>query len=1004
MSIKNNMRFIESTDFPVDVVNEASASEKQGGGRPPHWEMVFWWTRKPLAGARAVVAGALLPAETSSSDFKIYLGFTEKTPHRKRPNISPKWREVFSKVKLLDPFAGFGSIPLEAVRLGIGEVVAVELLPVAYIFLKAVLEYPKWAIDKGVTQKLVKDVERWGKWIIEKLHEDPDIKELYDDDTAVYIGTWEVKCPHCGRWTPLIGNWWLARVSKGASEESEEEEGTKSGEFEHLAWMQPVKTGDSIAIKVVDLNKELGVKTIKAKVNARQGIVVVAGRKYQVPQKNIDAKRETTTCLHCNNPIRKGMEDWYVKEALRDWNQKLEQYLTGQIDLQTLRETVKARLRLLVKVKKANKDLEFEPATREDDEKLWRALEKLRQIWGDPDIPREGISLYSVRYLFPILYGITEWYKLFNPRQLLTLVKLVKLIREAGKQIEQEKQREGWSREDAHKYAEAITTYLAIALCKFADYNSIVSGWQITYLIAAHTLAMRGIAMIWNWGEYNPRSNYTGTIEAIMSRNIINALSYLTGALTNSPTVVKVLRDNATELSSLRDRYFDVIVTDPPYRDDVPYAELSDFYYVWLKRALSDVVDVGGLLIRRPRFIPEAFFQDGVEIEVQWRYFADKEVSENEGRSIVFRDKVDGDNVGSFKYFKKLLTRSFQAMAERLVDDGLLVTYYAHTSPDAWEALLEAGWGGTKLEDAELRGAKLRITSAHALVTESTQRVTARGKAGLDISIVAVWRKGVNGQALADEAYAQVLDKCVDYADTLRKKGFEGVNLFVGVLGCVLSVFTQYERVVGVKSTRELVEKYVYPATAEVIARSLGGSEMAGKLSSTSLFYLLGKVLIARRPRQTRRSFDRSTAIILAIGTRNEVNALEGYRLVEREGEKFYLIEPAWGQRDLVQSIRSTLETKGINLRSPEPRTAVDMLHILEYYATTLPRNELDEKVKDLRSRYPAFYEEALTLVQILTQILPPNDPERELVAHVASALVPGGGTSLDRYFVKGGR
>ena len=65
MSSKDDRRFIETPDFPVDVVNEASAKEKQGGGRPPYWEMVFWWTRKPLAGARAVIAGALLPADTN---------------------------------------------------------------------------------------------------------------------------------------------------------------------------------------------------------------------------------------------------------------------------------------------------------------------------------------------------------------------------------------------------------------------------------------------------------------------------------------------------------------------------------------------------------------------------------------------------------------------------------------------------------------------------------------------------------------------------------------------------------------------------------------------------------------------------------------------------------------------------------------------------------------------------------------------------------------------------
>ena len=381
--------FIETANFPVNEVNEASAKEKQGGGRPPYWEMVFWWTRKPLASARAIIAGSLLPSSTASPDFKYNLKlFRDIVTHRKNPTIPVGWREIFENSKLLDPFAGFGSIPLEAIRLGIGEVVAVELLPTAYIFLKAVLEYPK---DFG--KKLVNDVKRWSEWIIERLREDPDIKELYDEDVAVYIGTWEIRCPHCSKWTPIVGNWWLARVSKETSEE--EEEGARSGVFKRLAWMIPVKAEDKIAIKIVDLNSELCRKTIRAKINAREGTITVDRNEYHVPQPNIDARRETAICLHCNNPIRKGVEDWYVKEALHGWNQNLERYLTGQLDLKTLLEETKARPRILARVKIVNRDLVFEPATEEDNQKLWQALEKLRQRWGDPDIPTEPIPFYG---------------------------------------------------------------------------------------------------------------------------------------------------------------------------------------------------------------------------------------------------------------------------------------------------------------------------------------------------------------------------------------------------------------------------------------------------------------------------------------------------------------------------------------------------------------------------------------------------------------------------------
>ncbi|MCC6018683.1 MAG: DUF1156 domain-containing protein [Candidatus Verstraetearchaeota archaeon] len=973
-------RFIESPLFPIAEINDKSASEKRGGGRPDFWEMVFWWTRKPLIGARAVIAGALLPDNYSLYDFKrlVRLSSDIKTPHRENPRIPPQLKEYFSKVKLLDPFAGFGSIPLEAARLNLGEVVAVELLPTAYIFLKAVLEYPKL-----FGERLIKDVERWGKWIIDRLREDPDIKELYDEDVAVYIGTWEIKCPHCGRYTPLIGNWWLARVAgkaeEGEEEGEEEEEGAKSGVFSRLAWMTPYTSSGFVGIRIIDLNKELNKEEINAKVNARQGTVEVSGRTYNVPKPNIDARRETAICLLCNNTIKNigKNEKWYVKEALKEYNNNLERYLRGEITLENLLES-KAKPRILVKVKIIKGELAFEPATCEDDEKIWKALEKLRQIWGDPNIPIEELWKYhmgTAGQLSIWVWGYDKFYKLFNPRQLLTLVKLVKLIREAGKQIEQEKIKEGLSKENAFKYAEAITTYMAIALTRYIDFNSMATAWNPGYEITQHTLAVRGIAMQWNWSEGVPFADATGTWKRNL-KNIADGLSYLVSAFSGSSNRVRVLLDDATSLSKLTNERFDVIVTDPPYRDDVAYAELSDFYYVWLKRALSDVKEAFGVLKLVPRFYAEAFFDEfGNEVETQWKAFALREVSESEGRV-----KYYGVNMSALNHFKSLLSESFRTMASRLMDNGLLVTYYAHTSPDAWEALLEAGW----------LNAKMRITAAHAIATEFTESVVARGKVRLDMAMVAVWRKGVYGEALLDDVYAKAVEACSRDAYDYRRAGFDGVNLFVAVLGKVLSQFTQYERLIGLKAAggspvKELVENYIYPATAEAIARSYGA--VGARLSPASMFYLLGKVLVGRRPRQVRRVLDRTTAIILSIGTRSDLDRLRSQNIILRDGERLILLEPRWGVRSLREAVEDALTVRNLDLRKLNVVTAIDVLHLLEYYAVTLPKEEFRRKVDEVRGRVPALFDEATALARILASGLPAEDPERELAKQVLDAL-----------------
>ncbi|AGT36177.1 hypothetical protein N186_09205 [Thermofilum adornatum] len=1006
--------FLESPKFPVDIVNQAAEKEKKGGGRPEHWEMVFWWTRKPLASARAVLAAAALPPDIDVHTFvtqvlkaKVNLkGQVENVPHRENPSPPPEWRERFAKMKVLDPFAGFGSIPLEAMRLGFGEVVAVELLPTTYVFLKAVLEYPKWAAERGLGEQLVRDVEKWGKWITEQLAGDPDIKELYDPDVAVYIGTWEVKCPHCGKYTPLIGNWWLARVSKGSSEETEEgeEEGAKKKIFSRLAWMD----WENGAIKIVDLNKELKTSEIEAKVNSKQGYVEVNGTKRTVRKPNIYARRETGTCLHCGNQIRyislktgkhsiekpKGEEtEWYVKHAIREWNRLLEEYLSGRIELEKLIESP-ARPTLLVKVKVREGDLEFEPATKQDTEKLWKALEKLRRMWGDPDIPIELFAPYQMGTAgaFRItLWGFDKWFKLFNPRQLLTLVKLVKLIREAGKKIEEEKLREGWSEEDAFKYAEVVTVYLSIALARCASYNSAVTvvdsanPWGVKI---AHSLAMRGIAMQWNFGETNlfAKSLPFFQVQGSWIKNIdkiTNGLTYIISSISIKLNKVFVSIDDSAILSSLGNEKFDAIVTDPPYRDDVPYVELSDFYYVWLKRALSDISE--GRLV--PRFMGEAFFKRvGVayrEIRTQWEEFATREVGLNVGRLKYFKDSEASEDEAR-SYFIDLLSKSFLSIRRVLKDDGILVTYYAHTDPEAWEELISAGWR-----------AGFRVTTAFPVSTESAQRVTARGKAALDTSIVVVWRPGVKGEALWDEVYRDALVAAEERALELLRAGRSGVDLFVGTLAATLSAVTSRERIVGVNDVGGFVRERAYPAAARGLARAVSrfvGSGEAGEevRDAGALFYMLAKVLVPWSGRARGRVMDRSTVHIIGFGTGLDDKKLTSMRIVEKVDSEFRLLEPRGEERDdLVELLRA----RGLDPSRPVLRSAVDALHLLEYYAATLDVKSFREQYEKLRSVNAVLVDEALRLARVFSgRLVPSVDPERRLCERVLS-YVSGAGT-----------
>ncbi|NPA63330.1 MAG: DUF1156 domain-containing protein [Methanococci archaeon] len=945
-------RFIENPKFPIREINEKSGKEK-GAARPPYWEMVFYWTRKPLIGARGVIAGSLLPYDIDLERFKNAICLDEKTPHRVNPRIPSDWKKYFEGKKLLDPFAGFGSIPLEGLRLGL-DVTAVELLPTSNVFLKAVLEYPK---EFG--RILVKDVEKWGNWITERLKEDEDIRELYEDDVAVYIGTWEIKCPHCGKWIPLIGNYWLARVKDN-----------KKG-YKRLAFMKAVKTEDGIDIEVVDVNKiakENNLSLENAKVDKNK--IKIDKLEFEVPNANIESRKSQVTCLFCGNLIKfadeegnhylnkvKGKDlEFYVKFALKKYHEGDERF---------------ARQRLLVKVKIEDGDLIFEKATLEDNKKLEIAKEKVKKLIesGDVDVPNEPIPPYGNMggggHFLPLNYGMDKWYMLFNPRQLLTLIKITRLIREVGKKVEEEKLKEDWSEEKAFKYSEAIATYLSIALCKFADYNSCVSVWNQS-LIMGHTLNFRGISMVWNFWESNPFTKWTGSWTQGYTYTLPKSLEYLTSALSNKPnnlddyfnkinnnsSNIKIIQGDATSLNL--GEQFDIIVTDPPYADDVPYTELSDFYYVWLRRALSDVEN--NKLI--PRYHKDAFFKrigkKYKEIKTQWQDFAKKEVSEKYGR---FMDLENKKEIAK-QHFENLFSQAFISMKNHLKDDGLLVTYYAHTNPESWANLLEAGW----------KRAKLTITRALPLTTESKTNVISRGKLSLDTSIIAVWKKKtLKDKALISTLIPKLRDKGKQTAELLIKHGQHDLDLLYGVMAGILEEITQYNEIVspeGKLTTKDILDKYVYPLTIYSIIDAIS-KEKEGTLKITSkpaLFYTTYKILFGNK------TLGSGDLILLNISTGIDAKTAVEYKLIKEDGKGFTLNSP-----DLIKELNNKhlqqfLIEKNINPTNPEIKTSIDILHLLEYYAFAYPIDAFKSKLDELKDKHPTETEEAINIAKLINK------------------------------------
>jgi putative DNA methylase len=460
-------------------------------------------------------------------------------------------------------------------------------------------------------------------------------------------------------------------------------------------------------------------------------------------------------------------------------------------------------------------------------------------------------------------------------------------------------------------------------------------------------------------------------------------------------------------LSDFENDRFDLIVTDPPYRDDVPYTELSDFYYVWLKRALSDAEE--GML--KPRFYPEAFFEkmdekdkSFVEIRTQWEKFAPLEISLNLGRAEFFK-KVAGVEAGSEEDFVEKLGRTFKRMAELLKDDGLLITYYAHTDPSAWTALVEAGW----------KRAGLRVSAAYAIATESEQRVTARGKVALDASVVVVWRKGMGGVGLLHEVRRRALEEAVKRVEESIKAvesiGARGlsldINLFLRSLSAVLGVYTSYSKLVPEISSEELVTREVFPlALKGLVEGALKYSKLEKPLDNYASAYLALKLVTrtvkeaeeeARAKRREkgveefrRGRVDRTFASLLGVFGGIGVETLIASKILARERDELELLEPepkALTPSEVVKALEVLLREKGVDPSRPELfRTSVDALHYLELKALQLTSDQFKRFLQELEARSPKV-SEAVNLARALYSVLPKSDPEHYCCERVLSHL-----------------
>jgi putative DNA methylase len=713
----NDRRLIEDL-IPIREISAEAANEKsrhQGNISTLH----IWWARRPIVAARAAVYGALVPASTGTKERDIYM---ERIRKLCRWDISNSILEQARKdildanggqpPRVLDMFAGGGSIPLEALRLGC-EAYAVELNPVAHIIELCTLVYPQ-----KYGPSLVADVKKWGEWVIarakaqlaELYPSPPSQSKQHSDDNIVqttltgeqntsqtnntltpiaYLWTRTVPCPNptCGATVPLVRQTWLRK-----------------------------KEGNYVALRMTPDHETRKVRFERVQSPTLQGLGF---------DPETESRRGNTACLHCGATVNSE----YVKQEGR----------VGHMG-QQLMGLVLTKEEGAGKIYSSNDMLN----TLILDQTLLE--ERIQSICSETGLtlPDELINNLETRWFAPPDYGLPRFTDIFSRRQLLALLTFTSEVHHAhNTMLEEGKEPEK---------AAAITTYLGLMVDRLADRNSTVCRWDNSRETITNTYARQAIPMVWDFAEVNPFGGASGDISGAL-KWMLEAMQSL--VISGQPALV--FRTSASQLP-LEDGTLDAVITDPPYYDNVSYADLSDFFYVWLKRSIG--------FLYPEHFSTPLTPKKQEAIMATYRHNKSKEMARLS--------------------YETMMAQAFSEAHRVLKQGAPLICVYAHKTTLGWSTLIEA-----------LRHAGFVITEAWPLDTEMKERSVARGTAALASSIFLVARRRENEETgdYVSQVRPQLASIIIERLDTLIGAGVTGADLIIATIGAGLRAYTQFARV-----------------------------------------------------------------------------------------------------------------------------------------------------------------------------------------------------------------